>query len=290
MVPSATYNKPHKASSKIIEELQGKGLIINDKAEAIRFIDGVGYSRLRIYLLSRRNLSAPHKPFHNNVTFKEISEIYLMDEKLRAVVFPYCSRIEVIFRNAVSEVLTEQYGSHPYQNKIFKSDTNAQDAMRLLSDVYFAKLSQDQRARHYFGKYAHPTLPPIWTMKEFFTFEKSSRFYGCLNDDIKVNISEKMNIDIANHDILTSWIKSIIDLRNVCAHHDRLFNRKFQKQPQNYKKENIFENADNKKLAGILKCIDHLGGRYFQTFNSFCKVKKIVDKNNYVNLKEVGFL
>jgi len=290
MVPSTEYTKPHKASSKIIEELREKGLSIQDEEYAIRFIDGVGYSRLRIYLQSRRDLSKLTKPFHANVTFREIADIYLMDEKLRALVFPYCARIEVIFRNSVSEVLTKQYGPHPYQCDIFKSDTSAQDAMKLMSEVYFAKLSQDQRARHYFKKYGQPTLPPIWTMKEFFTFEKASRFYGCLNDSIKVEISRRMNIDVANHDILTSWIKSIIDLRNVCAHHDRLFNRKFQKQPQNLRKADIFVDADNKKLAGILKCIDHLGGNYFQQFDSFSKARGIINANKYVAFKEAGFL
>ncbi len=273
-------------AGEIVALLVSKGLVVKDKAAAAAFISTVGYSRLLIYLQSRRNTEAEGKPFKSGTTFEEIIAIYQLDARLRAFTFPACAEVEILFRNAYSEVLTERFGPHPYTSGIFKSDAAAQDAMRLLSELYYGRLGQDRRARHYFRKYRQPTLPPIWTLKEFFTFEKSSRFFNTLDDEICTEVSKRMGFAISNHDILKSWIKAINDLRNVCAHHDRLFNRAFQKQPQNYRKANLFADAEKHKLAGILKCVDFLTSDGVSCFEG---AKSLISASKYVSLSEAGF-
>lgn len=49
----------------------------------------------------------------------------------------------------------------------------------------------------------------------------------------------------------------LVDLRNVCAHHDRLFNRIFQKQPSRLRRQNL-PTAPVNKLKARLECLDHL--------------------------------
>lgn len=273
-------------ADEIVELLVSKGLVVENKTTAAAFVSRVGYSRLLIYLQSRRNTGIEGKPFNTGTKFAEIISIYQLDAKLRAFTFPACAEVEILFRNTYSEVLTERFGPHPYTSDIFKSDSSAQDAMRLLSELYYGRLGQDRRARHYFQRYRQPTLPPIWTLKEFFTFEKSSRFFNTLDDEICTEVSKRMGFTVSNHHILKSWIKAINDLRNVCAHHDRLFNRTFQKQPQNYRKADLFANAEKNKLAGILKCADFLTSNGNSCFEG---AKNLISANKYVSLSEAGF-
>ncbi len=62
---------------------------------------------------------------------------------------------------------------------------------------------------------------------------------------------------VASDDVFTSWLEALVDLRNICAHHDRLFNRSFQKQPRRLRRASL-PTGDPKKLKAILECLDYL--------------------------------
>ena len=61
------------------------GLIVHDPVDAERKLRLIGYHRLRIYFLARRNQGAAGKPFEANVTFDDIICLYEFDAKLRLI-------------------------------------------------------------------------------------------------------------------------------------------------------------------------------------------------------------
>ncbi|MGI8600258.1 MAG: Abi family protein [Chitinophagaceae bacterium] len=72
------------------------------------------------------------------------------------------------------------------------------------------------------NKYSNP-LPPSWMMLEITSFGSLSILY----QNLKPTNSKK---DIAHHfglsdKVFTSWLHYLVYIRNVCAHHSRLWNK-----------------------------------------------------------------
>jgi abortive infection bacteriophage resistance protein len=168
------------------------------------------------------------QPFITGTTFEEIVFLYECDAKLRNTCFEAVGQFEILLRNAISETLSANHGSHPYfEIGAFKSAQARIDAVNSFIAVY--KNSKDQRAKHYKNTYHDPILPPIWAMKEFLTFGASSRIYKNLAGVLRTQISNSFGV--RSDQVFENWVTCLVDLRNICAHHDRLFNRSFQKSP-----------------------------------------------------------
>ena len=67
-------------------------------------------------------------------------------------------------------------------------------------------------------------------LKEFLTLGASARFYAALARSVRTEVAAHFGVTTLH--VFDSQVPGFVDLRNVCAHHDRLFNRRFQKQPK----------------------------------------------------------
>lgn len=248
------YTKPHATAAQRVAHLRAKGLNVPRPQVAAKKIEEIGYERLRIYFLSRRARNEPDKPFLPGTTYRDILRLYECDAKLRHICFSGVGRFELLFRNRVSEVLSARFGSHPYSDaSAFKNvenrNTSFQRALNTFND------SKDERAKHYRKTYTTPTLPPIWVLKEFLTFGASSRLYNALENSVRSEVARHFRV--TSLPVFDSWVHSFVDLRNICAHHDRLFNRGFQKQPQRFVRAAVPSKAtDQTKLKAQLECLD----------------------------------
>jgi abortive infection bacteriophage resistance protein len=84
--------------------------------------------------------------------------------------------------------------------------------------------------RHYLSKYDTPELPPCWMMVELLSMGQ----LNMLLDNLARNIDQK-NIALpfcVPFPLLISWLRSIQTVRNICAHHGRLWNRELGTPPQ----------------------------------------------------------
>ena len=280
------YSKPYATATQRVQHLRAKGLLISRPQVAARKIEEIGYERLRIYFLSRRDRSLAGKPFLSGTTYKDILRLYECDSKLRNVCFGEVGRFEVIFRNRISERLSAQFGGHPYsQLAAFKSAKDRNDRFQRILQTFNG--SKDARAKHYLDTYTRPTLPPIWVLKEFLTFGASARLYEALDGNIRTQIAADFNV--SNLPVFDNWIKCFVDFRNICAHHDRLFNRGFQKQPMRLVRETVpSRTTDNTKLKAQIECLDFVL-RNSGTNSLVYKVEKIINQYSEVRNSEAGF-
>jgi abortive infection bacteriophage resistance protein len=247
------YIKPHASALQRVAHLRSRGLHIPRPNVAARKIETIGYERLRIYFLSRRDVSVAGRPFLPGTSYQEILRIYECDEKLRAICFEAVGTYEILLRNAISETLSQRFGGHPYDNvAAFKDAKSHAYAYKILLDVYCN--SKDHRAKHYRNKYNPPLLPPIWIEKEFLTFGAAIKLFKFLDGSIRTDIAK--GFGVSSDEVFASWQDAFLDLRNICAHHDRLFNRSYQKQPKTLKSAGI-PSAPRNKLKAILECLDY---------------------------------
>lgn len=279
------YRKPHATAAERIAHLKARGLVVTRPVVAACKIEAIGYERLRIYFLSRREVDKPGRPFRPGTTYQDIIEIYECDAKLREACFVAVGQLEILLRNSLSEILSQTYGSHPYFCvAAFEDPSDNIKAIQTFLGIF--EKSKDRRAKHYRDTYSEPVLPPIWTMKEFLTFGASVRIFQCLNSAIRREIGAQFGIP--SDEVFTSWLEALVDLRNICAHHDRLFNRRFQKQPKTWRRAAI-PSAPTYKLKALLECLDHLLAQRGVRSEITAKVRKIISRYRQVELDEAGY-
>lgn len=104
------YIKPAKSPADLVQQLKQRGLVISDEARAERYIDNIGYYRLSAYMypfLSEPKAAHQYKP---GVTFDRVLRLYRFDKKLRVLLFNEIEKIEVAFRAAVVNTITDRTG------------------------------------------------------------------------------------------------------------------------------------------------------------------------------------
>jgi len=231
--------------------LRSKGLVVDRPSVAAKKIEAIGYERLRIYFLSRRD--QPGKTFRPGTTYNDILQLYECDARLRVLCFEAVGRFELTFRNTLSGVLGARYGSHPCDSLAAFRNTTSRDQARTDMLRIYSK-SRDERARHYRSTYNTPDLPPIWMFTEFLTFGETARLYETLANDVRDEIAKRFGIGSVQ--VFDQWVPCFVDLRNTCAHHGRLFNRRFQKQTPRFRKAGV-PTAPPNTLKALLECVDY---------------------------------
>lgn len=78
--------------------------------------------------------------------------------------------------------------------------------------------------QHYYQKYSVPNLPPSWMTFEALEFGAISFLFSNLQNKYKTGIAKRFGISRRD---LKSWLHSLSNLRNLCAHHSRVWNRNF---------------------------------------------------------------
>ena len=245
-----TYNKPPKTFDEQIQILENRGLIINDRARAKRHLSNVSYYRMSAYMLPFKKRDASGKPldeFVEGTTWDDVYSLYKFDRKLRLLVFDAIERIEIALRTQVIYQLSHKYGSH-WQNqkalfmlpkhspKTGKSYDVFADVQNHIND----QLNANKRAvfiEHYMSTYDNPPTPPSWMSVELLYFSELSKI--CQNLKSRKDRTDiAAAFGIADETIFCSWLHTLNYLRNICAHHARLWNIEIDVNPKKYFNKN----------------------------------------------------
>jgi abortive infection bacteriophage resistance protein len=212
------FLKPAKSPNALLRHLRAKGLgTRGQRDKALQALEFIGYHRLLIYM---RPLQDPQKQFFATVQFDDILQLYDFDRRLRLVFLDAIDRIEVAFRAAIINTLAldKTCGSHFYLDAIHFKDCKAhRDVMKQVLGLP----EKNAAIKHYYDKYNTPALPPVWTVLEAMTIGQLSRLFSDLHLDHRKTVAAKFGYD---ESVLVTWLKSLTILRNVCAHHSRLWN------------------------------------------------------------------
>ncbi|MBL0315053.1 MAG: Abi family protein [Flavobacteriales bacterium] len=230
------YNKLPLTYQDQIALMSSRGLIIHDLQRAERYLQEISYYRLSAYALPYQQQK---DSFNANTTFDNILDLYLFDRELRLIIFDAIERIEVAIRAQIIYQLAHKYGSHWQDDvTIFKPPFTHphgfivdvfQDTQKLIVEHCNAK-HQEVFIKHYTTKYSGPTNPPAWMSIELLTVGQLSRLYTALKSNAdKQDIAGFFGL---HHTVFTSWLHSITYIRNICAHHSRLWNRELAIKPE----------------------------------------------------------
>ena len=149
--------------------------------------------------------------------------LYIFDRELRLLVLDAIERVEVALRAQWAHHMAMTYGSHGYLDGDHYANKNKHDSRvkRLKAEFRRAK---DTFARHYRKKYTKTEQPPVWMAAELMSFGLLSKFYGDLDQRRdRQAIAKAFALDEI---VFTSFVHHISVVRNTCAHHGRLWNKR----------------------------------------------------------------
>jgi abortive infection bacteriophage resistance protein len=212
--------RPFKSYTEQLQILKDRGLEVGNEADALHVLTHQNYYRLSAYRFTFQD-STDH--FSEGATFEQLWELYCFDRVLRQLLSEACKAFEISIRARWAHCLSERYGSQAYEDQsVFRS--NQRHAGLLTTLDRELSRSDEPFVSHYQSQYEMPR-PPIWGACEVMSFGLLSRFYeNIARTRDKKAIARTYGLSV---DGLKSLLEHSVYLRNLCAHHSRLWNRRF---------------------------------------------------------------
>lgn len=228
------YLKPYKKPSELVDKLISKRIIIHDRASAERIIYTHNYYRLKAYFVPFLDLD---KSFKLGTTFSDVFELYLIDQRVRDFILPLLAKLEVRLRAVIDNIVTSETQDpfwHLNENNFKNFDKISATLQKAERRVVEGKQEFIVHYREkYFTKksYRYRRTPPFWIVSEIFTLEQLLTVVKNIEKDKFMGSDGKNKLDqcarefgFHKYDSLVTNLQCILSLRNICAHHSRVWN------------------------------------------------------------------
>lgn len=220
------FAKPSLSIADQIALLARRGMLVPDRARAEHYLRHVSYYRLRAYWLPFEQPAPADGDhlFRTGTSIEDALALYVFDRQLRLLVMDAIERVEVSLRGGWAHHLAMKYGPHGYLDPTLyaRPDHYAKAFASLLEEV---DRSRDTFIVHYKNKYDDPKQPPIWMTAEIISLGLLSKWLGNLKLRAdRQAIAKAYGLD---EKILVSLAHHLTYVRNICAHHGRLWNKQF---------------------------------------------------------------
>lgn len=282
------FNKPALTYSQQIQLLKDRGLFIEDDSRAAHILEVISYYRLSGYWYPLLKDKSRHI-FKEDASFNQAFTIYCFDRELRKLIHGEIEKVEIAVRAKMIYVLSLKYGPFWYKDRsLFKSKLIFDRSSKNLSSEY--KRSDEEFIKA-FNKNYSDEMPPSWMSVEITSFGTLSMLYSNLKP-------AKERREIANHfgvsdGVFESWLHSLVYLRNICAHHSRLWNRSLSIAPQVPRK--ILENwidltaVQNNKLFFVISIVYFLLKKVNPNTKFKGKLNSLFDTYTTIDLSAMNF-
>lgn len=298
------FEKPHLSIEAQIATLEDRGLVIDDYEIANKYLRDISYFRLIPYVrtLEVQNNGGNHS-FIEGATFDAILQMYLFDRELRLLLFDLIERLEVSFRTQISynycaeENLSNLDSDQFCRRWWYESSENFSNTSQHKRDLRKIDSELDLHEKevflaHYSNRYTYPLRPPSWMVFETISMGLISKIFN----NLKPSRTKKA---IAHHyrlqspDVLASWMHSLTFVRNVCAHHGRLWDRVITVSPMlpTQTIDSWVENRsfDQRSTYAFLCCAYYLLKSINHNTTFIEKFNHIREKYPIVNIHRMGF-
>ncbi len=292
------YHKKPLSYTVQLQQLKERNLTIENDLKALHYLEQISYYRLSAYFLPFQQTK---DWFDDGTTFQQILDTYSFDRELRLLVFDCIERVEVAIRTQFIYAMAIKYNdSHwqdnrnlfvkPFQNKVGIKIDPFSDFQGIISKAKSAR-RPEVFIKHYIDNYHIPSNPPSWMCFELLTIGELSNLYRGLNSkEDKKTIATKFNL---HPTVFTSWLHSLTYVRNVCAHHSRLWNKDLAVEPERLLKSaspwvSIRYSYNNKRTFYLL-CILKYFLQIVNPNNSFKeKLETLINKYPSVPIQYLG--
>lgn len=291
------YSKQPLSIEKQIEKLKQRGLVVDNEKVAANYLSNISYYRLRAYTypFQYNNEEKDHQFIANNIHFDDIIDLYRFDRRLRMLIFNAIEKIEVAIRmRIVYEYALSANDSHWFLNEtLYRNNYDG-----IIADIEEeVNRSNEDFIKHYDNKYEEPKFPPAWMTLEVLSFGTLSRMFSCLDGKSESSKRIAKSFGLPNSLILGNWMHSIAVLRNCCAHHCRIWNRRFPvgiRLSYNttfpFMDRETINKIHNNKLFASLCCIKYILNIVSPDSDFKANLIRIItDGGRLLKMKDMGF-
>ncbi|WP_404418839.1 Abi family protein [Marinospirillum sp.] len=215
------FNKPATRWEQQVDLLRARGMVIPDAGRALHYLGHINYYRLTGYWLPFEADHATHQ-FTPGTTFDAVLNLYIFDREFRLLLLDAIERVEVSLRAQWAYHMAHRHGPHAYLDASHAS--NLKLHARHLAQLE-KELSRSEEAfiQHYQEKYQKPVSPPVWAVSEIMSFGMLSRWITQMVPSDRAALAKTYQMD---QGMLKNFARHLTYVRNLCAHHSRVWNRK----------------------------------------------------------------
>ena len=287
-------NKPPYTIDEQINLLKLRGMLFREEANAQDLLKNISYYRLKGYWWDMQDDYSIHT-FKPETYFEDVIARYYFDSQLRTILFDALETIEIALRAKMIYHLSLKYGGLWYLNEsIFidndKYKKHVEDLKKefVRSQELFIK---DQKIRH------PNTDADSWKILEIASFGTLSKLYKNLQYQLEEKTIIAKEFGLNRHSELYSWLEPITYIRNIIAHHSRLWSRNMVKKPTDHLNNpkglwfaNPLTSVQTKKPFLIISCMVYLCNQITPNHHIKAKVLKLIEDNPKIPIYKLGFL
>ncbi|WP_156465929.1 MULTISPECIES: Abi family protein [unclassified Rathayibacter] len=220
--------------------LTSRGMILDIDAE--QWLRSVNYYRLSGYWFVYRKLETVGgqlrrgDDFHAGTRFSEVAALYEFDRQLRTLVHDGVERFEIALRRAVTDVIARHDPLGHRNSALFRSDFDHAGWLAKSQDRVARAARRSDSIRHHQDKLGGTI--PLWVLVEVLDFADVSLLVEGMTATDQWSIASELGLipDLTllsgnqltkakrRHPIV-NWLEQLSLVRNICAHHGRLWNR-----------------------------------------------------------------
>jgi abortive infection bacteriophage resistance protein len=287
-------NKPAYTIAAQIELLKSRGMLFKNEADAHHFLSNISYYRLKGYWWDMQNDITNHT-FNTGTYFEDIIDRYNFDRHLRLILFDAIERIEISVRSKMIYHLSIAYGP------LWYLDTTLFDNASIYGQTLTDLNKEFSRSQEIFIKDHKQRYPnqdaDAWKIIEVASMGTLSKLYKNLKHQLpeKSVIAKEMGLNL--HSELSSWLEAITYVRNIVAHHSRLWSRSMVKRPieKIVNPKGAWFSFDllpvqSKKPFLIISCMVYLCNEVTPNHQIKNKLLQLINSNPSTPIYKLGFL
>ena len=220
-----TYTKPPLTFEQQADLLLGRGLSA-DRPTLLARLQAVSYYRLSAYWYPFKR---PDETFESGTTLDTVWRRYVFDRQLRLFVMDVIERVEVAVRTRLVYELAHQHGAFAHLSVGAFPGIDPAEHRRLVDEMREnAKRSREAFIEHFRTTYDEFPDLPLWVAAEIMTFGNLFTMFRHSGMHVQRTIGSDYGL---SGKVLYSWLLVLNYVRNLCAHHSRLWNRELAVKP-----------------------------------------------------------
>ncbi|WP_308248351.1 Abi family protein [Nocardia sp. MH4] len=223
--------KDFKTYDEQLAILTARGMDVGDRDKAVSQLRRCNYYRLSGYWYPFRQSAASggrEDNFYPGTTLDEVISLYTFDSALRTATFDALAPVELSLRAALGYALGE-IDECAHLNPTSLSARASGPTYQKWVEDYQNELdrSKEEFIAHHRWKYSG-TLP-VWVAIEILDWGSLAYLFDFAPDSVRDKLASGYGLSGVQ---LLSWMRALNVIRNTCAHHGRLFNRKHAFAPK----------------------------------------------------------
>lgn len=287
------FAKTALTTDEQVDLLLRRGMKIMQPQRAAQDLQHINYYRLRAYWLpfeDHQSRGDNHR-FVDGTDFDGVLAIYNFDRELRLLVLHAVERVEISLRTRLVNELTLRYGPFAHEDAShFARQAVWQSGLDELTREY--QRSRETFAEHYRSQYPQLTTPPLWVACELMSLGHLSRWLqNIASPKDRQAIASAYGLD---EKVLVSFAHHLTVVRNHCAHHGRVWNRRFSmtmlvpgKKPAGL--ASAFNLQEVRRIYNTLTMLAYLTRQIDPDTQWPARLKSLILASPFVNPKAMGF-